>query len=554
MSDYSVIISNIISSMGLSGQEAERARIKLNQLTDKELSMIIANIQEYNQTDVGSFQFLNPGMQKFKDNIFSSQSGNNTSLTSFSDKSEPEIQKEYSNKQKQELNDFLGNFIYNSALEGYEIIADYNDSVGWADIPARVASGANIFAGNKGRIELEREMFQEQLAAQKLKFSTKNLSAFEKEIEKKYGVPYSYENIENLKKSSDEYIRVTAYHEKTENLKAGFEEVKRIMKIEQSREMTKQISPQAAGSLKELETSSDEKFAEVMFQFCNFDSELFAQYMDSLSVSCGGKKEIREKLPQIMDELIAKCEAQEKEALGDKTYSQYKLEYETACKKVMGNQNYQKTAADFVENAKTQSAYVELGLTVATTMLFPGTTVIKKGVGKGVGKAIGYIGKTFGPDLMHVGFSAASIATSEKGFTAESIEELKSQGKDAVIYGAFGSYVAGPLGSTVERYLSKTPGRLSNIVSQTMGAAAETSADTLFENLISDSSFLESLEQNSIMDLSSKVKTKLGRLFVSKTGNGHFSIKNTLGKEIFFAADEKSLAGFLVSEISENMA
>ena len=112
------------------------------------------------------------------------------------------------------------------------------------------------------------------------------------------------------------------------------------MKIEQSREMTKQISPQAAGSLKELETSSDEKFAEVMFQFCNFDSELFAQYMDSLSVSCGSKKEIREKLPQIMDELIAKCEAQEKEALGDKTYSQYKLEYETACKKVMGNQNY----------------------------------------------------------------------------------------------------------------------------------------------------------------------------------------------------------------------
>ncbi len=98
MSDYSVIISNIISSMGLSGQEAERARIKLNQLTDKELSMIIANIQEYNQTDVGSFQFLNPGMQKFKDNIFSSQAGNNTSLTSFSDKSEPEIQKEYSNK------------------------------------------------------------------------------------------------------------------------------------------------------------------------------------------------------------------------------------------------------------------------------------------------------------------------------------------------------------------------------------------------------------------------------------------------------------------------
>ncbi len=562
-----ILINQIIMSLGLTGQEAETKRQELSKLTNDELAKLLGNIGNYAPTDVGNFGFLNQTAIKFNGNVFSPKLNNDTELTSFSS-SQKGTKKEYSSVQKKALGRFLGDFLVNSASAGLGEIQKYNDSVGWFNITDRVVNGFKVITGQKDRIDLEVDMQQALKDAQKF-YNTalySNIGAFEFQLEKKFGIPVSYANIEELQQTSGEFTRVTAYHEKTELLKQGYSEIKNIMRQEQEYAQAKKyVRGAAAASLTPPEVSSHEKFGEILLQLCNGDKNLLNEYMNNLSSQMGSRSEIEKNLPKIMEELIAKCETQEKEALGSKTYAQYKQEYETSCKKVFGTKGYKETAQNFVESAKTQAAYTEIGITIAASMLLPGSSLARKGIQKA---AVKY-GEKAAMNMMKLRMTTASAAmpsvlttlnaaTSKEGFTTERINEIIEKFKNGLMYGGFGAYVSSPLGLAVEKVLSKNPTMLSNIVSKTMGTATETTADVLFDRMTSDLSFVESLKQNGVMNFGmmiagGQVNRALSKLTVIKTENGYI-VKDKTGKEVFNAQDENALAGFVMAKGTENTA
>ena len=562
-----VLISQIITSLGLSGQEAENKRQELEKLTNDELNKLIANISSYSPAELGGFSALSL-QEKFSGNVFKPAIIDDLQIAfPSSASSSSAYTKEYSSLQRKQLDRFLGDFLFNSASSGYQELKAYNDSVGWFNITDRVVNGFKVLSGQQDRIGLQQQMSEEMQAAKKLKDAAYSQpAAFESQFERKYGVPYSHANVENLKQASENYTRVTAYHEKTQLLKDGFKEVKKILQQEQEySQARKYVRGAAAASLQPPEVPSHEKFGEILLQFCNGDQNLVNEYMKNLSAKMGSKSEIEKNLPKIMEELIQKAEAEEKEALGNKTYSQYQQEYETACKKVFGTKDYKETAKNFVENAKTQSAYTEIGITIAASMLLPSSSIARKGIQKAALKygekasmnmMKGAMTVTTGP--LPAALTTLNAATSEAGFTPEAIAQIKEKFKSGMLYGGYGAFVSSPLGLAVEKVLSKNPTMLSNIVSKTMGAATETSADVLLDRMTSDLSFIDSLKQNGIMNFGmmiagGQVNRALSKLTVSKTDNG-YTVKDETGKEVFNAEDENALAGFVMAKAAENTA
>lgn len=558
-----ILISQIISSLGLTGQEAETKRQELEKLSNDELNKLIANISSFSPTSLGGFSALEK-QNKFNGNVFQNNFVDNVS-TSFST-TQNNQPKEYTRNQQKELDKFLGDFLYNSTSSGLQTITNYNDSIGILNITDRAVNGFKVLTGQQDRIGLQEQMTKEVEEAKKLqKAAYSQPGAFESKIERKFGIPYSHSNVEQLKTASEEFTRVSAYHDKVELLEQGFEEVKNILRQEQEYEQAKKyVRGAAAASLTPPEITSHQKFGEVLLQFCNGDKNVVNEYMKNLSSSMGSRAEIEKNLPQIMNELLTKCKEQEQEALLGKTFSQYEQEYNTACKKVFGTKDYKQTAQNFVNNAKTQAAYTEVGLTIATAILLPGSSTVKTGIQKAAlkyGEKTAVQGfkaaMTFGTGSMPAVLSTLNAATSKEGFTPEKIEEIKEKFKNGLVYGGFGAYVSGPLGNAVEKVLSKNPTMLSNIVSKTMGTATETSADVLFDRITSDLSFTESLKQNGVMNFGMMIAggriakgsdNSLSSLKVAKNNDGSYSVKDNTGKEVFKATDENALAGFVMAK------
>lgn len=565
-----ILVNQIVSSLGLTGKEAESKRKELEKLSVDELNKIIANIKTFNKTDLGSFSALNSDYSKFQNEVFNfnSFSDFNASGLILTNNTTPQP-KSYSHKEKQDLDRFLADFLVDSSNEAYSIISDYNKNIGWANITDRAVNGFKVLTGQQDRIDLEQEMKQQKTEVEKLKNTAYTRSgAFESKIERKFGVPFSHQNIESLKNFSTEYTRVSAYKEKYDNLKTGFSEVNRILQQEQEYEAARKHVRGAAASLTPPSPSSNQKFGEVLLELSNGDQKLVNEYMKKVSLSTASKNDIQKNLPEIMKELEANCKKEYDNALNGKPFSQYENQYNSACKKVFGNKNSKDIAKNFVENSKTQAAYTEIGITIATSLLLPGSSVAKNGLQKAAVKfgektaANAFkAGMTATMGAMPATLSTLNAATSEAGFTEEKIEEIKEKFKNGLMYGSFGAYASGPLGSAMEKILSKNPSLMSNIVSKSMGAATETTADVLFDRITSDMTLTESLEQNGIMNfgmmiaggrISKGTNKALNELKISKNPDGTFNVKNKTGNNLLTKADETQLAGFVMAKAIGN--
>jgi len=265
--------------------------------------------------------------------------------------------REYSIKEKKELDRFLGDFLYDSSTLGLQEISNYNKSVGWLNITDRAVNSFKVYTGQTDRIELEENLKQEQKDYKKLKDTAYSKSgAFESQIERKFGIPYSHQNIAYLKNTAEEYTRVTVYHEKYEGLKQGFSDVKNILRQEQEyKQALKYVKGPAAQALSAPSPSSHEKFGETLLNFCNGNQELVNEYIKNISARYTTRAEIEKHMPEIMDELLNKCESEYKDALGVKSYAQYENEYNIACKKVFGKEDSKKNSTEFCKKCKKPS-------------------------------------------------------------------------------------------------------------------------------------------------------------------------------------------------------
>ena len=156
-----VLISQIITSLGLSGQEAEAKRQELEKLTNDELNKLIANISSYSPAELGGFSALSH-QEKFSGNVFKPAIIDDLQIAfPSSASSSSAYAKEYSSLQRKELDRFLGDFLFNSASSGYQELKAYNDSVGWFNITDRVVNGFKVLTGQQDRIGLQQQMSEE---------------------------------------------------------------------------------------------------------------------------------------------------------------------------------------------------------------------------------------------------------------------------------------------------------------------------------------------------------------------------------------------------------
>ena len=469
--------------------------------------------------------------------------------------------REYSIKEKKELDRFLGDFLYDSSTLGLQEISNYNKSVGWLNITDRAVNSFKVYTGQTDRIELEENLKQEQKDYKKLKDTAYSKSgAFESQIERKFGIPYSHQNIAYLKNTAEEYTRVTVYHEKYEGLKQGFSDVKNILRQEQEyKQALKYVKGPAAQALSAPSPSSHEKFGETLLNFCNGNQELVNEYIKNISARYTTRAEIEKHMPEIMDELLNKCESEYKDALGVKSYAQYENEYNIACKKVFGKED-SKIAQNFVKNAKNQAAYTEIGLTIATSILLPQSSIVKNSFQKmavqyGKKAAVSNLKSkmTFTMGAMPATLTTLNAATSEEGFTEQNIKEIKEKFKNGMLYGGFGAYASGPLGNAVSNILSKKPYLFSTAVSKSIGTATETTADVIFDRITSDVEFKDSLKQNGgfnlgMMIAGGMIHKYLNKLNVSNSNTGEYIVKDNNGKTIFKSKDSNELAGFVMAQ------
>ena len=470
--------------------------------------------------------------------------------------------REYSTKEKKELDRFLGDFLYDSSTLGLQEISNYNKSVGWLNITDRAVNSFKVYTGQTDRIELEENLKQEQKDYKKLKDTAYSKSgAFESQIERKFGIPYSHQNIAYLKNTAEEYTRVTVYHEKYEGLKQGFSDVKNILRQEQEyKQALKYVKGPAAQALSAPSPSSHEKFGETLLYFCNGNQELVNEYMKNISARYTTRAEIEKHMPEIMDELLNKCESEYKDALGVKSYAQYENEYNIACKKVFGKEDSKKIAQNFVKNATNQAAYTEIGLTIATSILLPQSSIVKNSFQKmavqyGKKAAVSNLKSkmTFTMGAMPATLTTLNAATSEEGFTEQNIKEIKEKFKNGMLYGGFGAYASGPLGNAVSNILSKKPYLFSTAVSKSIGTATETTADVIFDRITSDVEFKDSLKQNGGFNLGmliagGMIHKYLNKLNVSNSNTGEYIVKDNNGKTIFKSKDSNELAGFVMAQ------
>ena len=146
-----------------------------------------------------------------------------------------------------------------------------------------------------------------------------------------------------------------------------------------------------------------------------------------------------------------------------------------------------------------------------------------------------------------------NAATSEEGFTEQNIKEIKEKFKNGMLYGGFWAYVSGPLGNAVSNILSKKPYLFSIAVSKSMGTAAETTADVIFDGITSDVAFKDSLKQNGgfnfgMMIGGGIIHKSLNKLSVSNLNTGEYIVKDNNAKTVFKAKDSNELAGFVMAQ------
>ena len=550
-----ILINQIITSLGLAGKDADAKRAELEKLSNAELTKILSNSKEFDKTSPGVFlsldynkwdkniKMFNPEIIAFQDTDFSSSSSN---------------EKVYTSTQQKELDRFLGDFLFNSSTAGLAEITDYNKNVGWANITDRAVNGFKVLTGQEDRIALQNRLSEEQKESKKLKdIANKRPAVFESMIERKYGVPYSHKNVEALKNKAEEYTRITAHHEKYQQLSQGLKELKNIIREEQEyNQARKNLKGPALAALTPPKTSSNQKFGEIMLNFCNGDKELLNTYMQKLNADYSSRDEIVKDYPNIVSNLETQMKTAYEKELNGKDYALYTNEFNSACQRVIGRKDAKTAAKNFVENAKTQAAYTEIGLTIATSLLLPGSSAVKATAQKlgpqGVKAAM-----TFTMGAAPATLETLNAASSEAGFTDEKIDAIKEKFKNGMLYGSFGAYASGPLGQAVEKVLSKNPAAFSNIVSKTMAKTSETTADVLFDRMTSDLSFSESLKQNGGLNfgmmfaggiLSKVLKKNFQELTVTKNSDGSFSLKDTTGKKILNNADETQIAEFVLAK------
>ena len=427
--------------------------------------------------------------------------------------------------------------LINDTQNALAMLDDYRDSFGYVswdaiaqglegigNVTIDKITGSNLFVTvGENKEALEKQLKQ----LEKLKKQADNPETFAKQFKETFGVDYNPENFHNLTQTAAKYKEMNAYNSLSNYFGNGIEKLK-----------SSDVSDfEAAGMLAPLFKGGVTEAQE---------------YIKNIRQISKNDTEFKNNLISVLEESKKSIDSNLKGVDLQSLENAYRQRYKNA----MGENTEEETIDGFINIAKRNAMFTEVGVSIASGSL-----------ASSYGKLTSVIAGA-SPSAIE---SVADGATGGDGTLEEGLEKFKNN----MAYGLFGAYVSGPLGTSVSKVLSSNGNVFKNIVSNhkfTMvaGTTAETTADVLFDNIMSDMSFRESLEQNGIMNFSMMFlggaahKTNntvnpdlpnvdMSQIKIEKMSDGTFNLKAD-NKLFFKAKDEDELAMAVLSLGQNNEA
>lgn len=565
-------INLYIKSLGLTGKEAEIKRNELAKLSNDELNNLISGKKTAQETLAWGLDNLKGTGQYSGEKLFNYN--NDFGIMGWNGNTEPKEPKKYTSQQQRDLRQFAGEFIYNSTLNAQDAIKNYNKDIGFISIHNGVNNVKSLI-GTETSQQMEARLSDEVKEAENLKNTSAHAGKFEFRFEKDRKVEFNPENIEKLKEKSEEYTRLTAFQEKYDRLSEGLKHVKNVyakdIALQQARERG-QIIP-------EQKENFEEEFIKVLDEFCNGNEDVRNEYIKKISEGITNKKDLNQNFINCLEKLQKECKSGLNNELGSKSFEEHTKEYNEICKEAIGSEDAEKLAKNYIENSKKYAAYGEIGVTIAISLMLPGSGLVGA-AGRKLALKLGEkaatqaikAGMTFTMASVPAALSAVDAATSENGFTPEKTAEIIERWKSGMFYGGLGAYISGPIGNAVENLLVTKPNVITGVVKQafngkgidaaarTGGIAAETTADVLLDMITQNGDIISSLQQNGGMNIGMMIAGgRMAKMFKQNTPeikieqhtDGSYSLKDNNGKLIFKAADENILATFILGKAAD---
>lgn len=565
-------INLYIKSLGLSGKEAELKRKELSNLSNDELNNLISGKKAVEETPTWGLDNLKGRGSYSGEQLFTYN--NDYGVMGWNGTVEPKEPKTYTAGEKLELRQFAGDFIYNSTVNAQDAIKNYNKDIGFVSIHNGVNNVKSLIGAETSH-QMETRLSDEVKQAQNLKEAAPHAGKFEFRFEKERKIEFNPENIEKLKVKSEEYTKLTAFQEKYDRLSEGLKHVKNVyakeMAFEQARERGQVVPAQTE--------NFEEEFLKVLDDFCNGNEDVRNEYIKKISDGITNKKALNQNFMSCLEKLQKDCKSSLDKELGGKSFEEHTNEYNAVCRQAIGSEDAERLARNFIENSKKYAAYGEIGVTIAISLLLPGSGLagaagkkLALSLGEKAGAQALKAGMTYTMASVPAALSAVDAATSENGFTPEKTAEILERWKSGLLYGGLGAYISGPIGNAVENLLVTKPNVISNTVKQafngkglstaakTGGIAAETTADVVLDMITQNGDIISSLQSNSGMNIgmmiaggrmSKMFKQKTPEIKVEQHTDGSYLLKDSNGKLIFKAADENILATFILGKAAE---
>lgn len=579
-----ILVNQIISSLGLSGKDAEQKRTELEKLSNDELNKMLANRSDFKKVDVGSFSALSQIDTQKPEAVWGTDLQGYT--VGLERQSTPESPKKLSAGKEKEMRTFAADYLSDAANGAKESFTAYRNGVGYISADAvwhglknisdwtlklndkinPISIGYKHLTGKETADSVTTLNEQEELikkaqdSAQKLDaLKDGRKASFEIEFERQRGKSFDPVKVEKFQTHAQTYVEMTAAHDRYQMLASGFSDVKTILRQEQEYEQArKTVKGPAAAQLEAPKVSSHQKFGEVLMQFCGGNKELYDNYMKGLSEEYKTPQEINKHLPEIMQKLQTKAEKETNRILKGKSYETYTQEYQNAFKDTFGNEDIQELTNGWIETQRTGSEYTKMAITLAATVMLGNSTSAAKfaqGIAARSGTATAGTAMkamfTFGAPALNMSMDYASALTSKDGLTAERNSQILQGAVQSLPYTIFGSYASGPLGDAVKAYCKSAPSFIPNILNKAFASApkaasaaglgVEITADTVFACAMEDMSFTDALSREGSTDTGMRVASKVMTAFIG--GRAHGASKQVM------AEVQENLKDYKIAEV-----
>lgn len=438
--------------------------------------------------------------------------------TDYSDgfvKSEPKPAPTYTNAQYNDAMEFAKEYLLDSATTVHETLINYKKDIGY------ISAGA-VWHGfkNLGNLFIDRVFNTNMITTlwEKISFAEKEVKEaealasidkkekgfFEWEFRKNQGVGFDVGKIQKFKTKSEEYMFVKTCKNQYDLLNNGIRELQGLLVREKQLERFGQNNVSI-----EKEKSFDERFIEILDQYCGGDEDMRNQLILEISGDIKSKDELEKKYLEVLNKLKDNAQKLYESQLGDKAFEEYHSEYVSSYKETFGGEDPEAEVQAWIAKQETGTQAIRMAAIIAATILTGGSATLANGAANLTAK----IGATatqqlikFGMTLegvgVGVGLDYLNALTSETGLTEERNQEILQNAVHTLPYAIFGAYVSGPLGDKLASTLKGTatlPNILNNAIATSakgVGFTAEVGLDVVFDAALRDGDLSEIIKGN----------------------------------------------------------